>query len=305
MRPDPSVLVFGGGGQLGRALALCDRPGRLRIVRYDREAADITDAQAVAEAIGVARPGLVVNAAAYTAVDQAEREPDRCLAVNRDGAGNVADACARAGVPLVHVSTDYVFDGAARAPYREYDPPSPVNLYGASKLAGEALVRAATRRHVILRTAWMFSPHGKNFLRTVLRLAQSGRPLRIVADQLGCPTPASAVAEAITLMAGRIIAGDGAWGVFHLAGAPPTSWHGFAETIISRAIPGPLAPPVIPIGTADYPTPARRPAQSTLACGRILAAYGIAQPDWRAAIGTVLSEFPFDRATQAPAIRLS
>ncbi|MCC7282267.1 MAG: sugar nucleotide-binding protein, partial [Acetobacteraceae bacterium] len=160
MRADTPVLVFG-GGQLGQALSLCARPGRLRLLRHDREATDITDAGAVAAAIAAARPAVVVNAAAYTAVDQAEREPERCLAVNRDGAGHVADACARSGVPLIHISTDYVFDGAAGTPYREYDRPNPVNVYGASKAAGEALVAAAARRHVILRTAWMFSGHGR------------------------------------------------------------------------------------------------------------------------------------------------
>jgi dTDP-4-dehydrorhamnose reductase len=287
MRREPLVLAFGGAGQLGSALAGCDRPGTLRIVRHDRATTDITDPRAVAMAIGSLRPDVVVNAAAYTAVDLAETEREQCLAVNRDGAGIVADACARAGVPLIHVSTDYVFDGAQAAAYREYDAPAPINVYGASKLAGEALVAAATRRHVILRSAWLFGPHGRNFCRTVLRLAAAGGPLRIVADQVGSPTPAAALAEAIATMAARIACGDGAWGVFHYAGRPAVSWHGFAQAIVQAALPAHDAPPVLPITSAEYPAPTRRPRQSALACGRIAAAYGIAQPDWRAALGGI------------------
>jgi dTDP-4-dehydrorhamnose reductase len=259
----------------------------------------------VAIAITRTRPAVVVNAAAYTAVDRAEAEPARCFAVNRDGAGVVADACARARVPLIHVSTDYVFDGTQAEPYREYDAPSPINVYGASKAAGEALVRAATRRHVILRTAWVFGPDGRNFLRTVQRLAEAGRPLRIVADQLGCPTPAAALAEAIAAMAGRIITGDGAWGIFHLAGTPPTSWHGFAQAIVAAIRPGHPAPPVLPITTADYPTAARRPAQSMLACRRILASYGIDQPDWRRALDGHVFDRPHGQVAHISSIRPS
>lgn len=299
MRAEPRLLVFGGGGQVGRALARCDRPGRLRIVAHPRSMTDVTDGAAVAAAIAALRPDIVANAAAFTAVDQAEREPERCLAVNRDGAGTVAEACARAGVPLIHLSTDYVFDGSKAAPYREYDAPSPINVYGASKAAGEVLVRAAARRHVILRTAWVFGPHGRNFAHTVLRLAGSGRPLRMVADQFGSPTPASALAEAITAMAARIIAGDAAWGIFHLGGEPATSWHGLAQAIVSAGLPPGLAPPVLAIGSADYPTPARRPRQSVLACGRILAGYGIVPPDWRAALARSL---PITAGLQAPHI---
>jgi dTDP-4-dehydrorhamnose reductase len=305
MRAEPRVLVFGGGGQVGRALARCDRPGRLRIVTHPRTMTDVTDRTAVATAIATLRPAVVVNAAAFTAVDQAEREPDRCFAVNRDGAGTVAGACAGADVPLIHLSTDYVFDGTKSAPYREYDAPSPINVYGASKAAGEVLVRAASRRHVILRTAWVFGPDGRNFARTVLRLAESGRPLRMVADQFGSPTPASALAEAIAAMAARIIAGEAAWGIFHLGGEPATSWHGFAQAIVSATLPPGLAPPVLAIGSADFPTPARRPRQSVLSCGRILAAYGITPPDWREALPRSLADPAGLQAPHISAIRLS
>jgi dTDP-4-dehydrorhamnose reductase len=284
MRRDPVLLVFGGGGQLGTALAACDRLGTLRIVRHDRATTDITDARAVAMAIGGVRPDVVVNAAAYTAVDLAESERQKCFAANRDGAGLVADACARARVPLIHLSTDYVFDGGQAMPYREYDQPAPLNVYGVSKLAGEAQVAAATRRHVILRSAWVFGPRGGNFRRTVLRLAEAGKPLRIVADQVGCPTPAAALAEAIATMSVRIVAGDGAWGIFHFVGRPAISWHGFAAAIVRAAFPGGDAPPVLPISSAEYPTAARRPAQSVLSCERIAAAYGLVQPEWLSAL---------------------
>lgn len=288
MSPDPVMLVFGGAGQLGRALALCGRPGRLLVVAHDRLATDITDAGAVQRALAKLRPAVVVNAAAYTAVDQAETDALRCFAVNRDGAGNVAEACARAGVPVIQVSTDYVFDGMGARTYREHDLPAPINVYGASKAAGEAMVRAGTRRHVILRTAWVFAPWGKNFARTVLRLAAGKKPLRIVADQVGCPTPAVALAQAIAAIGQRIVLGEGEWGTFHLAGQPPASWHAFAEAIVQAAMPG-SAPAVQAIATADYPTPARRPARSVLDCRRIAAAYGIAAPDWRAALPEVVA----------------
>ena len=282
MPPDPVMLVFGGGGQLGRALALCGRPGRLLVATHDRAATDITDATAVTWALAKLRPAVVVNAAAYTAVDQAERDAARCFAVNRDGAGTVAEACARAAIPLIQLSTDYVFDGTAGSAYREHDRPAPINVYGASKAAGEALVRAGTRRHVILRTAWVFAPWGRNFARTVLRLADAGDPLRIVADQRGCPTPAVELARAIATIGRRIVLGEGAWGTFHLAGQPPASWYDLAHAIVA-ARGGPTTE-VRPITTAEYPPPARRPPHSVLDCGRITAAYGITPPDWRASL---------------------
>lgn len=288
MPPDPVMLVFGGSGQLGQALALAGRPGRLRVMARDQRATDITDPAAVQFAMAKLRPAVVVNAAAYTAVDQAEANGARCFAVNRDGAGIVAEACGRAGVPVIQISTDYVFDGRASAAYREDDRPAPINLYGASKAAGEGLVRAGTRRHVILRTAWLFAPWGKNFVHTVLRLSATGRPLRIVTDQLGSPTPTTALAKAIVTIAERIIEGDGIWGTFHLAGRPAASWHDFAGAILAAA--GHAATTDLqPITTAEYPTPARRPGQSVLDCRRISAAYGIVQPDWRAALAEVVA----------------
>jgi dTDP-4-dehydrorhamnose reductase len=284
MRREVRLLVFGGAGQLGQALALCDRPGRLAVRTLDRDAADITDAARVAEVIAAWRPDVAVNAAAYTQVDHAEADEAACLRVNRDGAGIVAQECAAAGVPIIHISTDHVFDGARDTPYREDDAIAPVNMYGLSKAEGEVLVRSLAPRHVILRTAWLFGPHGRNFCRTVQHLAEGGLPLRIVADQHGCPTPAAALAQAIGTVARRIGDGQGAWGTFHFAGQPATTWHGFASAIVAMGLPAARRPRVLPITTRDYPTRARRPAFAVLDCLRIRAAHGIAAPDWRHAL---------------------
>jgi dTDP-4-dehydrorhamnose reductase len=284
MRREVRLMVFGGGGQLGQALALCDRPGRLAVRTLDRDAADITDVARVAEVIAAWRPDVVVNAAAYTHVDHAETDEAACLSVNRDGAGIVAQECAGVGVPVIHISTDHVFDGACAEAYREDDPIAPVNVYGLSKAEGEVLVRTLAPRHVILRTAWLFGPHGRNFCRTVLRLAEAGEPLRIVADQHGCPTPAAALAQAIGTIARRIADGQNSWGTFHYAGQPATTWHGFASAIVEMGLPVGARPRVLPIGTRDHVSRARRPAFAVLDCARIRAAYGLAAPDWRHAL---------------------
>jgi dTDP-4-dehydrorhamnose reductase len=281
MRREATLLVFGAGGQLGQALVALHRPGAWRVRGLGRAAADITDRAAVAAAIGAARPDLVVNAAAFTHVDQAETDRSRCLAVNRDGAAVLAQTSAALGVPLLQVSTDYVFDGTLRRPYTEDDPMAPLNQYGRAKAEAEKLVRALAPHHVILRTSWLFGPHGRNFLRTVQYLAAAGGKLRMVADQHGNPTPAAALAAAIASIARRITEGRGAWGTFHFAGAPATTWHGFASAIVASGWPQAPRPTVLPIATADYPTPAIRPRRAVLDCARIAAAYGIAQPDWR------------------------
>ena len=177
-----------------------------------------------------------------------------------------------------------MFDGARDTPYREDDAIAPVNMYGLSKAEGEVLVRSLAPRHVILRTAWLFGPRGRNFCRTVLRLAEGGGPLRIVADQYGCPTPAAALAQAIGVIARRLADGLGSCGTFHYAGQPPTTWHGFASAIVEMGLPAALRPRVVPISTHDFPSRARRPANAVLDCARIRAAYGIAAPDWRHAL---------------------
>jgi dTDP-4-dehydrorhamnose reductase len=286
-----TVLVFGAAGQVGRELVDLRWPDGLRAVGLDRAATDITDPDAVARALGAARPALVVNAAAYTAVDKAEQDEARAVAINRDGAANLAGACAERRLPLIHLSTDYVFDGSQPGSYHEDDPVCPLGVYGASKQAGEAAIRDVLPRHVILRTAWVFGVHGNNFVKTMLRLGAERPALRIVADQLGCPTEAADIARAIARIAAAVLDTQGPqyFGTFHYAGQPPTSWHGFAEEIFRRvAASGRPVPTLDAIATADYPTPARRPANSVLDSGKLGRIYGIAPCDWRAALDRVL-----------------
>ncbi|WP_109122053.1 dTDP-4-dehydrorhamnose reductase [Azospirillum sp. TSO22-1] len=285
------MLVFGHDGQVAHALRTMAAPD-LTVTALGRAGADITDADAVRRAVEAARPDVAVNTAAYTAVDRAETEAEQAFAVNRDGAGHIAAACAAAGVPLIHYSTDYVFDGAKDGPWREDDPIAPLGVYGASKAAGEAAVRAAGPRHVILRTAWVFGAHGNNFVRTMLRLGAERERLGIVADQRGCPTAAADLASAAVAVARHVLATGEGWGTYHCCGAPPTTWHGFAEAIFEerRRATG-LAPPRLDaIATADYPTPARRPANSVLDTARFAARFGLPAPAWRDALGGVVRQ---------------
>ena len=288
-----TVLVFGAGGQVGFELLRAAWAPGLTPVGLDRATGDVTNAEAVAAAIAAHRPALVVNASAYTAVDKAESEVDAAYAVNRDGPANLARSCAAACVPLVHISTDYVFDGASKTtPWREDDPVAPQGVYAASKLAGEEAVRNFQPDHVILRTAWVFGTHGHNFVKTMLRLARERDLLRVVADQHGCPTPAADIAAAIAAIA-RIRLTNGVWtpGVFHYAGAPATTWHGFANRIVERAAAQiGRRPTVEAITTADFPTPARRPANSILDTARIGQAYGVPPADWMAGLDRMLDE---------------
>jgi dTDP-4-dehydrorhamnose reductase len=234
----------------------------------------------------------VVNAAAYTAVDRAEDQPDLARAVNATGAGWLAAAAAGRGAPFVHFSTDYVFDGLKGAPYVETDPVSPLGVYGATKAEGERLVLAANPRSVVLRTAWVCSPDGANFVKTMLRLATEREELRVVADQHGAPTFAADLAAAVARMAPRLVAadaGDAAFGLFHLTGQPHTTWHGFTEAILDEAARrGHPRPRLVPITTAAYPTKARRPADGRLDCSRVSQVFGIAPADWRQSLGRCL-----------------
>lgn len=286
------VAVIGGShGQLSRSLAEAATAAgaACRVDLLGRPQLDLAEPAALADALpallrGLA-PQIVINAAAYTAVDKAESEPEAAFRINRDAAGTIAAACAALGLPLLHVSTDYVFDGSGSRPWREDDACAPTGIYGRSKLEGEQAARAALPGAVILRTAWVHSPFGGNFVKTMLRLAGERDRLRVVADQQGCPTYAPDLAVALLALARRrVTAPDDAalGGVFHLAGAGATSWWGLACEImaVSARLGGPHRP-VDPIATADYPTPARRPANSVLDCSRIRAAYGIALPDWR------------------------
>ncbi len=251
----------------------------------------MADGVAVAAALARERPDLVVNLAAYTAVDRAESEPDLAWKTNCAGAALVAACCGDAEVPLVHLSTDYVFDGAKPTPYGEDDPVAPLGVYGASKEAGERAVRAALARHVILRTAWVYGVHGANFVKTILRLAAREPTLRVVADQRGAPTAASELAAALVTIARHIADGRAGWGTFHLTGAGAVSWHGFAEAIVDRAAPflG-RRPRVEPIGSAEYKTAARRPPNSLLDCRKIGQVYGIRPRPWQDGLAAVLAE---------------
>jgi dTDP-4-dehydrorhamnose reductase len=275
------IVVVGAAGQVGRELIALHEPGRFPIIGLTRQQLDIADEACVRETIAALKPSSVVNAAAYTAVDPAESERDVAFAINRDGARNLAVACADQKIPLLHISTDYVFDGCKPDPYLEDDSVAPLGVYGASKLAGEEAIRETLDRHIILRTAWVYAAHGTNFLRTILRLARERSELRIVDDQRGCPTPAGSIAAAIAAIVASC-EGGGAWGTYHFCGAPPTTWFGFAQAVIEAAAPClPRLPRIVPITTADYPTAATRPQNSVLDCRKISATFGVGQPDWQ------------------------
>jgi dTDP-4-dehydrorhamnose reductase len=285
------VLLFGAGGQLGRELCALTWPHGLELVAFDRQGADITDGPALRRLVAGEGARLAINAAAYTAVDRAEAEPERAERVNHVGAANLAGACRAAGAALIHVSTDYVFAGDKSGAYRDDDPVAPVNTYGLSKANGETAIRALIDEHVILRTSWLFGAAGQNFVKTMLRLGAARPLLRIVDDQRGCPTPAAELARAIMAVSAAIAGGAAPWGTYHFAGAAPTTWRGFAEAIfaISGALGGPRAE-VEPIATADFPTPARRPQNSALDCARTEAALGIAAPDWRIGLAAMIGQ---------------
>jgi dTDP-4-dehydrorhamnose reductase len=282
------VLVAGREGQVARALLARLGAAGQAVTALEPPELDLTNAASVAAAMAATRPDLVVNAAAYTAVDRAEDQPDLAFAVNRDGAGLLAAAAAAAGVPIVHFSTDYVFDGRKGAPYTENDTVNPLGVYGASKAAGEVATLAANPRAVVLRTAWVCSPDGANFVKTMLRLAAEREELRVVADQHGAPTFAADLADAVARMAPRLLAapaGDAAFGLFHLSGQPHATWHGFTAAILAEAARrGRAVPRLTPIATADYPTRAARPADGRLDCGRIHRVHGIAPADWRVSL---------------------
>jgi dTDP-4-dehydrorhamnose reductase len=278
--------VTGREGQLARAIRELLPAAGWHVEAIGRPEVDLERPGTVADAIRRARPAVVVSAAAYTAVDRAEDEPERAAAVNAVAPGVVAAAAAEVGAPVIHVSTDYVFDGSKRSPYSEADATKPLGVYGATKLAGEVAVAAANPRHVILRTAWVASPVGTNFVRTMLRLAAERPALRVVADQRGAPTFAADLASAVRAVADRLIAnpppGPEHYGIFHIASAGETSWHGFAEAIVDGAARrGVARVPVEAITTAEFPTRARRPAYSKLSSDRIASVYGIRLPHWR------------------------
>jgi dTDP-4-dehydrorhamnose reductase len=280
------LLVTGRGGQLAQSLCEVAAQRGLEVVALGRPDLDLTDAASIAAAIERAAPSIVVNAAAYTAVDKAESEPELAHAVNARGAGHMAEACERRGIPLIHISTDYVFDGEKSHPYTEDDAPNPASAYGRSKLDGERRVAAGCSRHIILRTAWVHSPFGHNFVKTMLRLAASRPEVAVVDDQAGSPTYAPHLADAIVSIAAHVLDGSQKgghpWGIYHAAGQGEATWCAFAREIFrcSAALGGPTAN-VRPITTAEYPTPARRPRNSRLDSGKLIRTFGVQLADWR------------------------
>jgi dTDP-4-dehydrorhamnose reductase len=277
------ILVVGRSGQV--ATALLERPGGHEVVAPGRPAVDLTDAASLEAAVDAHRPDAVVNAAAYTAVDAAETDEAAAFALNAEGPGALARILARRGIPLVHLSTDYVFDGTLDRPYREDDRVGPTSVYGRSKLAGEEAVLAAGGPAIVARTAWVYAPFGKNFVRTMLRLGAERDHLRVVADQRGNPTSALDIADAVIALLERRDGWAEGGEIVHLAGTGETTWHGFAEAIFALS---PHRPRVEAIATADYPTPARRPANSRLDCTRLRDRHGIALPDWQDSLAEVM-----------------
>ncbi|MER9299902.1 dTDP-4-dehydrorhamnose reductase [Mesorhizobium sp. M0621] len=292
------LVVTGREGQVAASLLEAGQ-GRagVEVIAIGRPELDLAKPDTLIEAIAAAKPDIVVSAAAYTAVDQAEDEPDPAFAVNGVGAGKVAEAARRLGVPVIHLSTDYVFDGSAPGAYVETDATAPASVYGASKLAGEQAVALANPRHLIVRTAWLYSPFGKNFVKTMLRLAADRDEIAVVADQWGNPTSALDIADAILHTAARLH-GDksfGAPGIYHLAGTGETNWSGFARHILdtSRVSGGPWAR-VRDIATMDYPTKARRPANSRLSSAKFTSVFGWNAPDWRQSTEAVVRRLLID-----------
>ena len=277
-----AILVFGKTGQVARELR-----ARREVIALAREDVDLADAKACAHAIARIAPSSVINAAAYTAVDRAEEEEGLAMSINAGAPAAMAGACADLGIPLIHISTEYVFDGSGDEPFAVERKPAPLSVYGRSKLAGEHAVRRAGGTHAIVRTSWVFSAHGHNFVKTMLRLGQERDALSIVSDQRGGPTSAGALAQACLTIADAIVGNPSKSGTYHFAGSPDTSWADFAREIFAQAE---IACDVVDIATADYPTPATRPLNSRLDCATTEQEFGIARPDWRVDLSAVLSE---------------
>jgi len=277
------LLIFGQTGQVARELARIVPNARF----LSRADADLTDSAACARIIVASDADAIINAAAYTAVDKAETEAELAFQINGAAPTEMAKAAAEKGIPFVRISTDYVFSGQGTKPWAPDDPRKPLGVYGQSKLAGETGVRAAGGVHVILRTSWVVSAHGSNFVKTMLRLAQSLDTLRVVLDQIGGPTPAAAIAESVVEIAAQLVANPSLTGTYHFAGAPDVSWAEFARAIFAEAG---QSMTVEDISTKDYPTPAKRPPNSRLDCASLERAFGIKRPDWRAGLQQILAD---------------
>ncbi|MEM6415709.1 MAG: dTDP-4-dehydrorhamnose reductase [Pseudomonadota bacterium] len=276
------ILVIGSSGQVAKAFSEVDIPLRHRVINIARPSIDLSDEESIFAALSRETPDIVVNAGAYTNVDAAENDETVAFRINAEGPGFLAKASAMQNIPLIHLSTDYVFDGEKKAPYTEDDRPSPLGVYGRSKLQGEKAVLTFNKKSLILRTAWVYSPFGKNFLKTMLRLAETRDDLNVVHDQRGSPTYAIHIAEAILKLVPLLINDEAAFGVYHLAGSGDTTWAEFAEEIfrISAKFGGPTAR-VKKIATTEYRTPAQRPKNSRLDCSKIKKDFDVEMPDWK------------------------
>ncbi|MET0380041.1 MAG: dTDP-4-dehydrorhamnose reductase [Spongiibacteraceae bacterium] len=288
------ILVAGAAGQVGRELVEMAVAQGLTVCGYDSKTLDITDQAAVAAIIAADSPDCVINAAAYTAVDRAETDSARAYQVNRDGVAHLARACRDADIPLLHISTDYVFDGEQATPYSEDDQPNPTSVYGASKLAGEEILAATWHKHVVLRVSWVFGRHGNNFVKTMLRVGRERDELNVVDDQFGAPTGAAAIARVLLAIARHPQLGTDqlAWGVRHFASEPGLTWFAFANRIFAQATAKGLltrAPRVNPITSAAYPTPVKRPANSKLITSKNWPGDIPAVCDWPLELDTVLA----------------
>ena len=293
------ILVTGADGQLGRELLAVGRQNSLEVIGTALPVLDITDYDRAADVISRHRPALVINSAAYTDVDKAESEPETAFKVNRDGPVNLARICADRGLGLIHLSTDYVFDGRKRTPYLETDPISPLGVYAQSKAAGEQGVRTHLSEHIIIRTSWLYGVYGRNFVKTMLRLGRERGVIRVVNDQLGSPTSAREVARAVFSIIAHFrkkIRID--WGTYHFCGGGISSWYEFAVKIFDLTEPHRLfdRPVVQPVASDSYPTPAKRPAYSVLDCTRIQAKFGITQRPWQRSLETTLNRILSDDA---------
>jgi dTDP-4-dehydrorhamnose reductase len=290
------VLVVGPRSMLAQELLPCLQQAGFTAVGRGRPALDLTQKASISAVFEEVRPDICINTAAYTAVDKAESDAAGALAVNRDGVASLAEVCHAMDMPLIHLSTDYVFAGTASRPYREEDPAAPLGIYGRSKWEGEEAVRAMHAKHLIVRTAWLYGHHGSNFVKTMLRLAREREVLRVVQDQHGCPTWTRDLAGALTAMCQRLTHAPDAhlWGTYHFCGAGQTTWYDFARAIFAEVSPAATlrVARVEPIPTTAYPTPARRPAWSVLDCSKIQAVFDITPRLWRDSLRDCMQEWP-------------
>lgn len=276
------VLVTGVEGQVGSEMLRLAQDD-LQIMGFDRRGLDVADAGQVEDRLNECAPDIVVNCAAYTSVDRAEDEPDVAYRANAEAVGILGRACAELDIGIVHLSTDYVFDGTKDGPYTEDDVPNPLGVYGASKLAGEAALSEATDKYVILRVSWVFGRVGRSFVDTILRLGSERDEISVVADQVGGPTPAMAIAQTILRTGRTVIERDSLWGTYHFAAAPMVSWFGFAQRIVATGVEAGIlrvAPTINPIPSSEWPAKSRRPMNSRLHMAKLAAAFGVSQPGW-------------------------